>query len=178
MDPNEVDAGSVFARERFPLADDTTIGDVYAWLDKAIPELFVKAVERSADPSFCPEHQRTDSVRPLRCHPRRPEDGLIDWSRSSIEIGRLVRASSKPFSGAFTFIEGEERVTIWRARPVELAHEVLAVPGQIMGRGEGTGVLVACGSGVMEILEAEREGGGSLSAANRFRLVNFLSSAR
>jgi hypothetical protein len=51
-------------------------------------------------------------------------------------------------------------------------HDVLAVPGQILGRAPAGGVLVACADGVLEIEEAEREDGAALPAANRYRLAN------
>jgi methionyl-tRNA formyltransferase len=45
---------------------------------------------------------------------RRPEDGRIDWTKSTDEIDRLIRAVSRPFPGAFD----DERV-IWRAEPAQ-----------------------------------------------------------
>ncbi|WP_293865654.1 formyltransferase family protein [uncultured Alsobacter sp.] len=171
MDPVELDAGPVFARSFLPLADDTYIADVYAWMATEVPALFLAAVSNLQRPGFVPEDQAALGVRPLRCHPRRSEDGRIDWSAPASHVLRLVRASSRPFRGAFAFLDGETEVTIWRARPAALDHDVLAVPGQIMGRGPHQGVLVACGSGVIEIDEADMRGGGRLPSANRFRLT-------
>jgi len=171
MDPNAVDAGPIYARDRFALSDQTYIGDVYAWLDEAVPALFVTAVERAVDPDFIPEDQALSPLRPLRAHPRRPEDGLIDWSASAEAICRLVRASSRPFAGAFSHLEGSRRVTIWRARIARLEYDLAAVPGQIMGRGPDGGVLVACGTGALELEDAQMDDGSALPAANRYRLT-------
>lgn len=171
MDPDAVDAGPIFARDRLALTDETYITDVYAWLDDAVPALFVEAVNHAADTTFTPEDQALSPVRPLRSHPRRPEDGLIDWSASAEAICRLVRASSRPFAGAFTRLEAARRVTVWRARPAQLDYDLLAVPGQILGRGPGGGVLVACGVGAIEIEEAQLDDGSALPAANRYRFT-------
>lgn len=172
MDPDVVDAGPVFARRRMPIDDSTYIADVYAWMDGIVPELFCEAVNRLAASGFQPEDQSASGVRPLRCHPRRPEDGVIDWREDAIRIARLVRASSRPFAGAFSHFDGGERVTIWRVQPAQLDHDVLAVPGQILGRSRAKGVLVACGTGALEIEEADLTGGGALQASNRHRFTN------
>jgi UDP-4-amino-4-deoxy-L-arabinose formyltransferase/UDP-glucuronic acid dehydrogenase (UDP-4-keto-hexauronic acid decarboxylating) len=170
MDPPAIDAGPVFSRRRLALNEGTYVTDVYAWLDSTFPEMFSEALSRVLDPAFAPEDQTRSSLMPLRCHPSRPEDGLIDGRAPADRIARLVRASSRPFSGAYSFLEGETRATIWRARVAQLAHEVAAMPGQIMSRSTQGGGLVACGEGVLEIEEAELATGSPLPTANRYRL--------
>ncbi|BCB21371.1 formyltransferase family protein [Bosea sp. ANAM02] len=171
MDPDALDAGPIYARERFELAPDTYIGDVYAWMDAAVPGLFARAIENLTRSGFAPEEQSADGMRPLRSYPRRPEDGLIDWHSDAASILRLVRASSHPFAGAFTYLEGQERAVIWRARLAEMDHEIAAVPGQILGRSANGRPLVACQSGVIEIEESETASGRPLPRANRYRLT-------
>ncbi len=172
MDPDMVDAGDIYVRSKLLLDDVVYISDVYAWMENVLPDMFADALERVEDPSFAPERQDASGVLPLRCHPRRPEDGLINWGHSAENIARLVRASSRPLAGAFSYLEARTKLTVWRGREVELDHDILAVPGQIVGRGPGDGVLVACGSGVIEIEEAELADGATLSYANRFRLMD------
>ncbi len=170
MDPNEVDAGPIFARHYCAIGEDTYIGDILEWFDRAVPEAFVEAIGNLERTGFVPEDQTRSGVRPLRCHPRRPEDGAIDWTQSAIQVARLVRASSRPYDGAFASLEGEGRVTVWRARVVDPGMDFLAVPGQIMGRGE-RGPLVSCGTGVLEIEESEAKDGSSLPSSNRHRFI-------
>jgi len=81
-------------------------------------------------------------------------------------------AAGKRLTAAFIFLEGKNKMTIWRASEVCLDHETVAVPGQVMGRGRNGGVLVACGQGVLEIEEVTMEDGSQLPAANRFRLIS------
>lgn len=171
MDPDALDAGAIYARDRFVIAPDTYIGDIYAWMDRAIPDLFACAIENLARADFAPEEQSASGVRPLRSYPRRPEDGLIDWYHDAATVLRLVRASSRPFAGAFTYLDGQERVVIWRARLAEMDHEVVAVPGQILGRSVDGRPLVACQSGVIEIEESETTSGRPLPKVNRYRLT-------
>jgi methionyl-tRNA formyltransferase len=80
---------------------------------------------------------------------RDPEDGRIDWSAPAEEIDRLVRAVTRPFPGAF-FDRGDQRVVVWRAEP---APAIDAAPGSLVR--DGAGVLVACGSGALRVLEAD-----------------------
>lgn len=172
MDPHQVDAGPVFVRRYLTITNDTYVEDVYRWTDSVEPSAFVEALEHVANPDFYPAAQEKTGVRPLRTHPRRPEDGAINWQQSAAYICRLVRASSKPFGGAFSFFEGKVKVTIWRARVVDLSYDVMAVPGQIIGRGEAGGVMVACGEGVIEIENSEMADGRNLPASNRYRLMS------
>lgn len=177
MDPAALDSGPIYARAKFDLAPDTYIADVNAWLDRTIPPLFVQAIASAAQPGFVPEDQSSSKLRPLRTHPRRPEDARIDWRCDAAAIVRLVRASSRPFAGAFTFLERKERVTIWRARVAQMDHDVIAVPGQIIGRNEQGQPLVTCGTGVIAIEEGECVSGRTIPGANRYRFATEDSAA-
>lgn len=172
MDPNEVDAGPIYARGFIAVDETTYISDAYAAIETLLPRLFATAVQHALDPDFKAEDQARSSVTPLRCHPRRPDDGRIDWRNGAVNIARLVRASSRPFAGAFSFLEGVDRVTVWRARVQMLDHDISAVPGQIIGRSADRAVLVACGSGVLAIEEADCDSGRKLPGANRYRLTD------
>jgi methionyl-tRNA formyltransferase len=52
---------------------------------------------------------------------RSPEDGAIDWEDSVGDIYNLIRAVTRPFAGAFTFLgnDAAKKVTIWRAIPFD-----------------------------------------------------------
>ena len=45
---------------------------------------------------------------------RQPEDGRINWSNSSSDIHRLIRASTHPYPGAFTYFD-KKKIKIWKA---------------------------------------------------------------
>ena len=62
-----------------------------------------------------------------------------------------MRAQTRPYPGAFTYL-GDEKVVIWRARPVELDEEAPA--GTVVGR-DGEAVIVACGEGGLVLEEVE-----------------------
>jgi methionyl-tRNA formyltransferase len=60
---------------------------------------------------------------------RRPEDGRIEWDNSAGDIEILIRATSKPYPGAFGVYK-EKHVVIWKAR-VERNTQYIGIPGQI-----------------------------------------------
>ncbi|MDP3766299.1 MAG: formyltransferase family protein [Nanoarchaeota archaeon] len=52
---------------------------------------------------------------------RSEEDGLIYWEDSTDDIYNLIRAVTKPFPGAFSYLDNEpnKKVHIWRAQPFD-----------------------------------------------------------
>lgn len=49
---------------------------------------------------------------------RKPEDGRIDWGKTSREIFNLIRAVTDPYPGAFTDV-GDARLMVWWAEVVD-----------------------------------------------------------
>ena len=153
----ELDAGPVVLRDRLPLSDNTYIGDVYSWLADRIPAMLAEAVDQLADGLVDAVPQPLDPALSMRCYPRKAEDSLIDWNWSSDAVLRMIRASSKPFAGAFTYLEGREKVIVWRAAQEVHSGDFLAVPGQVCFNLEGDPVI-ACGSGMLRLTEIEAPG--------------------
>jgi len=154
MLPDALDAGPILLKEFHSIDGSTYIADLYEWLEDAVPGLCHKAMGQLRDGSAAFTEQDANPANWLRCYPRRPEDGLIDWTQPATAVHRLVRASGRPFDGAFTFLEGKDRVTIWRAAVVDHDGAFLAVPGQVMAR-TGDGLMIACGEGALTITEIE-----------------------
>lgn len=146
----DLDAGDVLARERIAIDEVTYVGDVLAEATRVAPDLFERALTSLAeDPGACLVRGRVEG---LRCYPRLPQDGLIDWTRSAVDVARLVRASSRPYPGAFSYL-GDRRVVVWRAR-VAPTTPFLAVPGHVLGTDpDGTRLRVACGAGAVDLEE-------------------------
>ena len=152
----ELDAGDVIVRQSIPITPQTYVADLIREAEAIAPALYERGVARVLeDPNAC---EVAGTTRGLRCYPRLPEDGLIDWRQSAEAISRLVRASSRPYQGAFSFLDGE-RVTIWRAAPRVPPDRFLAVPGHVIDIDRaGGGVTVACGSGWLQLQEIESRG--------------------
>ncbi|MEL7346045.1 MAG: methionyl-tRNA formyltransferase, partial [Pseudomonadota bacterium] len=108
---------------------------------------------------------------PENLRPRvQPEDGVtyaskidkaearVDWSRPAVEVDRLIRGLS-PFPGAWTDVDGE-RIKLLRSRVVEGA----GAPGTVLD-----GFRIACGTGAVEVLQAQRAGKKAMVAADILR---------
>ncbi|KQK29378.1 hypothetical protein ARD30_17475 [Bosea thiooxidans] len=167
IDPLGLDTGDVVHKRFLENHDELYIGDVYDWLRDAVPQGFVESLASIEHPGFIAEKQ--DEARVTRAYPRRAEDGRLIFDRSAEHLHRLVRASSRPFAGAFCSYDGGEMVRIWRASRIEPKRPIFAVPGQIM-HFEGHAPVVACGDGnALRFDEFEVHGGGALPRSVRAR---------
>jgi methionyl-tRNA formyltransferase len=82
---------------------------------------------------------------------RRPADGIIDWETRAPYLYDWVRAQTRPYPGAFTYL-GDEKLVVWRARPVE--HAADAPAGTVVAT-HADGPVVACGEGALLLEEVE-----------------------
>jgi methionyl-tRNA formyltransferase len=147
----ELDAGPIALKRRRPIAPDDDITSLYAWLDEVIPAGLVEALDR-VDAGTLELSPQDGSMRPLRAYPRKEADSRIDWHQSAERILRLVRASSRPFSGARALLESGRDITVYRARIHLPDHDFLAVPGQVCFALGGNPVI-ATGDGMLELVE-------------------------
>ena len=85
-------------------------------------------------------------------------EARVDWTRPAAEVDRLIRGLS-PFPGAWTEVGGE-RVKLLRSRLVAGQ----GAPGQVL-----SGFAVACGTGAVEVTEAQREGKRPMPVAEVLR---------
>jgi UDP-4-amino-4-deoxy-L-arabinose formyltransferase/UDP-glucuronic acid dehydrogenase (UDP-4-keto-hexauronic acid decarboxylating) len=151
---DELDNGDILARSYLSINVNTKILEVWKWMERTTPTLIVEAIrELELNPNYILESQSKLPSDSLRCYPRKPEDGKIDWSNSATSILRLINASSLPYSGSFCNYLGEKLI-IWDAHIVEWEVPFCAVNGQILNS-DINGVDVACQNGVIRITEAE-----------------------
>lgn len=89
---------------------------------------------------------------------RSAEDGLIEWSDATWDIYNLVRAVTRPFHGAFSFLDDDPRqkVLLWRAIPFDshLAWPA-ARPGEIVQVFYDGSFVVKTGDTTLLVLESE-----------------------
>jgi methionyl-tRNA formyltransferase len=96
-----------------------------------------------------------DPLRASSWPKRKPADGIIDWETRAPYLHDWVRAQTRPYPGAFTFLGGE-KVVVWRARPVAL--EAPAPAGTVVAA-RPDGPVVACGEGGLLLEEVETRAG-------------------
>lgn len=138
-----LDTGPVLLREETAIGATETTADLHDRLSQMGARLIVQALERLGDlhPETQPEAGVTYAAKIDKAEAR------IDWTRPAAEVDRQIRGLS-PFPGAWCDIGGE-RVKFLRSGLAEGA----GAPGQVLH-----GLTIACGSGAVEITEAQREG--------------------
>ena len=152
----ELDSGDILEREFYPINMNTRVGEVYEWMTERTPVMMLNSVNRLLnDPSSKLETQSKNPADALRCYPRLPEDGRINWNLPAEDIVRLINASSEPFSGAFSFLKNE-KVVIWRAELVQDNEVWSGISGQVSKIDKvGNCVEVLTGSGKIRIFEIQ-----------------------
>ena len=138
---DDIDAGPILLQCKVPVGPRATSASLARDVDtagaKLIPDLLALARNGALPPGHIPSEP--GAVRP----PLRREYGLVDWSRSAIELDRLIRACVSEIP-AFCYFAGMKLVVV-EAEPLEsLMPE--ALQGTIVALGTGT-VRVATGSG-------------------------------
>ncbi|HDR14410.1 MAG TPA: bifunctional UDP-4-amino-4-deoxy-L-arabinose formyltransferase/UDP-glucuronic acid oxidase ArnA, partial [Desulfobacteraceae bacterium] len=84
---------------------------------------------------------------------RGPEDGLIDWTKDAASVRNLVRAVTRPYPGAFSFL-GNRKCIFWDVASTQAPAD--AVPGAVLSKGPLT---IACGNGAVEVRFGQSESG-------------------
>jgi methionyl-tRNA formyltransferase len=152
----ELDVGDVLSRKAIPITPQTYVGDILKQAEKDVPMLYEEAVEKAVTQRD--SYVVKGSLQGLRCYPRLPEDSQINWQDSLEAIHRLVRASAKPFGGAFSYLN-RQKVIIWRADPIIPEEKYLAIPGHVIALDKDSKkIRVACRDGFLEVSEIEVDG--------------------
>ena len=144
-----MDTGPVLLRRAMQIGGEETTGDLHERLSElgatAIVEALAELPDLVAEPQ--PEDGVTYAAKIDKAEAR------IDWSRPASDVDRLIRGLS-PFPGAWCEMAGE-RVKLLRSRVVAGS----GAPGQVLD-----GLRIACGSGAVEIMQAQRQGKRAMEA--------------
>jgi methionyl-tRNA formyltransferase len=148
-----LDEGGLFDQRHIEVGSDDQIGEVLEKVAELSGAMARDAIPAVLAGSLLPRPQ--PATTPSYCAARTPDDGLLSWDRSAQRVHDAVRAQSRPYPGAFTFLDGR-RVTIWRARRSEMV--AWGEPGSVVRITED-GVDVACADGTaVTLLEVQVAG--------------------
>ena len=145
------DDGDIVAQERIAISDDDTALTLHRKTALAAERLLDGILPRILDgtaPRIPQDHRQATYFGG-----RRPSDGEINWFKTAQEVRNLVRAVTKPFPGAFSFI-GERKCFFWEVRetPLEIANPV---PGTIISLEPLT---IATGANAIVVSYGQAEG--------------------
>ena len=152
----EADTGDIVAQRTIPITEEDDCKTLYQKVSKTEVEMLeeiLPLIRRGSLP-----RQKQDDAQATVMRKRRPEDGLIDWGRSTREIYNWVRALTDPYPGAFSFLNGE-KVWIWAVRTegaptAKQGHQ----PGEVIVDAQGW-PWVSTADGWIRIVSVQREGG-------------------
>lgn len=128
-------------RNEYPL---TLIEKIKSTINVALDELLPKLKEGKMNP------KPQDHSKATYLGVRREEDGCIQWKASAEDVHRLIRASSHPYPGAYSFVNGE-KITIYSAT---LRPEFTGVSGRVIAVEQGNPVIT-CAEGAIELGEIQ-----------------------
>lgn len=145
-----MDSGDIIAQHAYRIEKTDYAIDVYNKVCQSLREMLNKSLPAIYSDSVNLIKQNHDEATYLLA--RRPEDGRIDWKNKASEIETLIRATSKPYPGAFTVYK-DVKVIIWKAN-AEKNDKYTGIPGQIAFiNNDNIGVIT--GEGLLLITEFE-----------------------
>lgn len=150
-----VDDGPIYGQERFPIAPRAFIADLVEASALACERLVREKLAGILAGALVP---KTQAGEPSWALQRSPADGGIEWVQGAQAIDRLVRATSHPYPGAFTSLDGRT-IRIWRARPASDPLRVYGRPGQIARLPHLAEPCVVTGAGCLLVEEAAFDDG-------------------
>ena len=152
-----MDTGDILLVERVLIGPDTTTGELHDILAQLAPTVLMKTLAGLERDVIKPQPQDGSAATYAPMVGR--ETGQIDWSGTAEKIVNTVRGTN-PYPGASSTLDGR-RVKIIRARIAE--HDGLfAEPGVCIS--ENGRLIVACGSGAVEVCEIQGEGTRKMTA--------------
>ena len=147
-----VDDGKIITYKTFDINKWDTCRTLYyknsivskKMLASHIPKIFngkIRTKSQKGKPTYLPK--------------RTPEDGIINWKKSSVEIFNLVRAVTKPYPGAFTFTK-TQKIIVWNAFPFDNSIKYSDFKnGQVVEKFFTGDLVIKCGKGTLLITNYE-----------------------
>ena len=147
------DAGRIVAQEAVPILPDDTALDVFNKVTVAAASALDRALPALIDGSAVLHAQNLAAGSYYGG--RKPEDGIIHWEDSAVNIHNLVRAVAPPYPGATTTVKGRA-ITITRTA-LAPAHFTHCKPGLL--NVSSSRCIALCGDGrMLRVLEAQFDG--------------------
>ncbi|MEM8601035.1 MAG: methionyl-tRNA formyltransferase [Bacteroidota bacterium] len=149
-----VDTGAILLQRAVPVGPDMTAGELHDALSEVGADVVVDTVQRieAGEAVGQPQDDTLASPAPKLFK----DDARIDWAQPAETVHNHVRGLS-PYPAAWTTVDGETW-KLYRTRLVDdtTVAERSGPPGVLLDT-DGR-LVVACGSGAVEVLEVQRQG--------------------
>lgn len=165
----QVDAGDLIDQWETPFGLAETIADVFP----RITEGYLKLLEQNLSllkEGRAPRRPQEHSRATYTCK-RTPEDNRIVWSAPTSVVWNLIRAVTRPYTGAYTW-HGGKRLTVWSAQPLSTRRRYVGrIPGRVTEVRPGAGVVVLTGDDAILLQTVQGEGGPEICAADLIKSI-------
>ena len=146
-----LDTGDIIAQREVLIAQDETGESLFEKLSVLGADLLVETLDAIREDNVVRKKQ--DPALSSYARMLKKEDGRIDWSRTSKQIEQQIRGMNS-WPSAYTIWNGKI-LKIWKAQWNQSVHAY--APGTLITV-EKESVMVACGEGMIKILELQLEG--------------------
>ncbi|MDX1440791.1 MAG: methionyl-tRNA formyltransferase, partial [Rubricoccaceae bacterium] len=154
-----VDTGDMILQRSISVGPDETAGELHDRLAEVGAIAVVETVRRIASGTVesVPQDDSQASPAPKLFK----EDMRVDWSRSAQDVHNHIRGLS-PYPGAWTTLNNDV-LKLYRSSRVDGAFSDVSA-GTVLQADDQ--IIVACGTGAVELLELQREGKRRMSASD------------
>ena len=149
-----LDTGAMLAKTVVPIRDSDTAASLHDVLAAAGAAAIVAALANY--PTLIPEAQ--DGAQATYAAKLTKDEARLDWREPAQVLARAVRAYH-PAPGAWTLLDGAP-LKIWAARAVDGS----GAAGEVL-HADAEQLLIACGSGALDLLEVQPAGSKRMAAA-------------
>ena len=149
-----VDCGDILLQKKVRILEEDSIATLREKVNREAIKSVEDLISYIQDSDKLPAaHQQEEREATITAY-RLPQHSKIDWSKSDREIYNLIRASSKPYSGAYTHLEGQ-KVVVWSAELIPSAPQYIGLPGQILKIIKKDGIIVKTGENAVLIKQIQ-----------------------
>lgn len=152
------DDGDIVGQKTIKISSEDTAKSLHEKAARATAVLMDELLPRIMA-GTAPRHPQ-DHSQATTYGARRPGHGEIDWNRSAGEVRNLVRAVTRPYPGAYSYLV-DRKCFFWQVAECPAGRDVWK-PGAVLSTDP---LVIGCGKGAVRVEFAQREGSVYLTGA-------------
>lgn len=158
-----IDTGDMLLRDEVEIGENETAEELTERLSRLGAQTLLRTLRALEDGTLVrtPQNEAEASYQPMLTR----EMGEMDWSRSAQQLHDQVRGLY-PWPGAYTTMDGGV-LKVWVSRVSDMKTD--AAPGAVVKADAKEGLFVACGTGVLQIVELQAPGSKRMNARDYLR---------